>query len=96
MSSAYSIAMTFAGSSASAKPLISAAEVELYYEGFSNDGLWPLYHDALRESTYDADQWDAYGAVNQRFADVLAVQDEVADADLQRLEHHVRASSLES
>ena len=51
---------------------ISAREVELYYEGFSNDGLWPLYHDALRDSTYDVDQWDAYRAVNQRFAVRLA------------------------
>jgi len=51
---------------------ISAHEVELYYEGFSNDGLWPLYHDALRESTYSSEQWDAYVAVNQRFAETLA------------------------
>lgn len=51
---------------------ISAEEVELYYEGFSNDGLWPLYHDALRESTYDAAQWEAYVAVNERFAVTLA------------------------
>jgi trehalose 6-phosphate synthase len=51
---------------------ISAAEVNLYYEGFSNDALWPLYHDALRESTYDSDQWDAYQVVNERFATALA------------------------
>ncbi len=51
---------------------ISATEVELYYEGFSNDGLWPLYHDALRESTYDSGQWEAYQTVNQRFANALA------------------------
>ncbi len=51
---------------------ISAEEIELYYEGFSNDGLWPLYHDALRESTYSSEQWDAYVAVNRRFADTLA------------------------
>ena len=51
---------------------ISAREVELYYEGFSNDGLWPLYHDALRESTYDSEQWEAYVAVNERFAEALA------------------------
>jgi len=47
---------------------ISADEIELYYEGFSNDALWPLYHDALRESTYSIEQWDAYHAVNERFA----------------------------
>jgi trehalose 6-phosphate synthase len=51
---------------------ISAQEVNLYYEGFSNDALWPLYHDALRESTYDSDQWDAYQVVNGRFATALA------------------------
>jgi trehalose 6-phosphate synthase len=51
---------------------ISADELELYYEGFSNDGLWPLYHDALRESTYDSNQWDAYRNVNERFALTLA------------------------
>ncbi len=51
---------------------ISADEVERYYEGFSNDGLWPLYHDALRESTFDGDQWDAYVVVNERFAAQLA------------------------
>ncbi|MGB0113125.1 MAG: trehalose-6-phosphate synthase [Ilumatobacteraceae bacterium] len=51
---------------------ISEEEIELYYEGFSNDGLWPLYHDALRESTYSSEQWDAYVRVNQRFAVTLA------------------------
>jgi trehalose 6-phosphate synthase len=51
---------------------ISADEIELYYEGFSNDALWPLYHDALRESTYSSEQWDAYVAVNERFAAAIA------------------------
>ena len=51
---------------------ISAEEIELYYEGFSNDALWPLYHDALRESTYASEQWDAYVTVNERFAATLA------------------------
>jgi trehalose 6-phosphate synthase len=51
---------------------ISADEIERYYEGFSNDGIWPLYHDALRDSTYDGSQWDAYVAVNERFAVQLA------------------------
>jgi trehalose 6-phosphate synthase len=57
---------------------ISTSEIELYYEGFSNDGLWPLYHDALRESTYSSEQWDAYREVNERFAQALA---EVAPPD---------------
>jgi trehalose 6-phosphate synthase len=51
---------------------LSAAEVAEYYEGFSNDTLWPLYHDAIRESGYHADQWESYVTVNQRFAITLA------------------------
>ncbi|MET0146114.1 MAG: trehalose-6-phosphate synthase [Ilumatobacteraceae bacterium] len=52
--------------------LVTADEVQNYYEGFSNDTLWPLYHDALRDSTYSGTDWEAYQNVNQRFADTLA------------------------
>ena len=52
--------------------LVTAEEAQDYYEGFSNDTLWPLYHDARRESTYSSSHWAAYQTVNQRFADVLA------------------------
>ena len=58
--------------------LVTAEEVQDYYEGFSNDTLWPLYHDALRDSTYSGAHWAAYQTVNQRFADALA---EVAPDD---------------
>ncbi len=44
---------------------LSADDVEAYYEGFSNDTLWPLYHDAIRESGYHEWQWDAYVKVNR-------------------------------
>jgi trehalose 6-phosphate synthase len=51
---------------------LSSREVEEYYEGFSNDTLWPLYHDAIRESGYHTSQWETYVVVNQRFAETLA------------------------
>lgn len=51
---------------------ISAEEMERYYEGFANDTLWPLYHDAIKESNFDGDDWNAYVAVNERFAVRLA------------------------
>jgi trehalose 6-phosphate synthase len=57
---------------------VTASEVQDYYEGFANDTLWPLYHDALRDSTYDPQHWAAYSAVNERFAETLA---EVAPPD---------------
>ena len=43
-------------------------EINRYYEGFSNDTLWPLYHDAIKDSAYDSDDWNAYVTVNERFA----------------------------
>jgi trehalose 6-phosphate synthase len=51
---------------------LSSREVDEYYEGFSNDTLWPLYHDAIRESGYEGGDWDAYVDVNERFAVQLA------------------------
>jgi trehalose 6-phosphate synthase len=57
---------------------ISAAEVAAYYEGFSNDTLWPLYHDVIAPPSFHRDWWEAYVLVNQRFANRTA---EVADRD---------------
>jgi trehalose 6-phosphate synthase len=57
---------------------LSAAEVENYYEGFSNATLWPLYHDVVAHPEFNRAWWDAYVAVNQRFADRAA---EVAERD---------------
>jgi len=51
---------------------LSSDEIEAYYEGFSNDTLWPLYHDALRDSGFHADDWDSYVEVNDRFAQTIA------------------------
>ncbi|MEZ3161479.1 trehalose-6-phosphate synthase [Microbacterium sp. BWT-B31] len=51
---------------------LSADDVELYYEGFSNDTIWPLYHDVIAEPRYRRVWWDAYGRVNRRFAQAAA------------------------
>ncbi len=51
---------------------LSTDEVEHFYEGFSNDTIWPLYHDVIVPATYHREWWDAYVAVNQRFADQAA------------------------
>lgn len=52
---------------------ITAEEMNLYYESFSNDTIWPLYHDAIKDSAFDVEAWDTYQRVNGRFADRLAV-----------------------
>ena len=47
---------------------LSELEVERYYEGFSNDTLWPLYHDVIAAPSFHRDWWDSYRTVNARFA----------------------------
>jgi len=51
---------------------LSSEEVELYYEGFSNDTIWPLYHDVIAAPRYRRVWWDAYVRVNRRFANAAA------------------------
>ena len=51
---------------------LSEQEIEEYYEGFSNDTLWPLYHDVIAPPSYHREWWEAYVKVNQRFADAAA------------------------
>ena len=51
---------------------LSADDLEEYYEGFSNDTLWPLYHDVIVPPTYHRDWWDRYREVNARFAEAAA------------------------
>ncbi|AUG29604.1 MULTISPECIES: trehalose-6-phosphate synthase [Microbacterium] len=47
-------------------------DVELYYEGFSNDTIWPLYHDVISPPAYHREWWEAYVRVNERFAEAAA------------------------
>jgi len=51
---------------------LSRAELQQYYEGFSNASLWPLYHDSISIPEYHRTWWDSYVKVNQRFADEIA------------------------
>ena len=47
---------------------LSDEELRGYYEGFANSTLWPLYHDAVESPVFDRRWWEAYRAVNRRFA----------------------------
>lgn len=77
---------------------LSEADVQNYYEGFSNDTLWPLYHDVIASPSYHRDWWDAYVEVNQRFADAaVAIAAEgaivwVQDYQLQLVPKMLRAA----
>jgi len=54
---------------------LSASEIALYYDGFSNSVLWPLFHYLLDKVRLDAtNEWRAYKAVNERFAKAIAAE----------------------
>ncbi len=50
---------------------LSEEEEKHYYDGFANEGLWPLCHIAHTRPIFRADDWACYQLVNQRFADAL-------------------------
>ncbi|HEY2461612.1 MAG TPA: trehalose-6-phosphate synthase [Candidatus Acidoferrum sp.] len=58
---------------------LSAEEQKGYYEGFSNEGLWPLCHIAHTRPIFRSGDWDAYQEVNRRFAN--AVLEEMRGAE---------------
>jgi trehalose 6-phosphate synthase len=47
------------------------SEFELYYNGYSNDVLWPLFHYFLKGMRYSHEQREAYENVNRLFAQRL-------------------------
>ncbi len=51
---------------------LSRQEIEDHYEGFSNETLWPLYHDVIVPPRYRRRWFEGYRAVNRRFAEVAA------------------------
>lgn len=52
--------------------LISKDEIEKFYLGFSNNSIWPLFHDLLGHFSFKYDEWNTYVEVNRRFAEVIA------------------------
>jgi alpha,alpha-trehalose-phosphate synthase [UDP-forming] len=47
---------------------LTEAEEQGYYYGFSNEGLWPLCHNAYTEPIFDTADWETYKSVNRLFA----------------------------
>ena len=49
--------------------MLTEEELEGYYHGFSNEILWPLFHDLPGRCNFDPDYWPVYKQVNRKFAD---------------------------
>ena len=54
-------------------------EIEDFYEGFSNETLWPNFHYFNQYTVYKEELWLAYQRVNQKFAEILS--EELEDDD---------------
>jgi len=57
---------------------LTKEEEKGYYYGFSNEGLWPLCHNAHVRPTFRTSDWEQYVKINQRFADSVVAE---ADSD---------------
>ena len=51
---------------------LTAAEILEYYEGFSYETLWPIYHDVIVPASFHRNWWNTYRTVNHRFAQAIA------------------------
>ena len=50
---------------------LNEEEEQKYYYGFSNEGIWPLCHNAHIRPVFRKEDWSTYQKVNQKFADTV-------------------------
>lgn len=50
---------------------LSKEEITQYYEGFSNEILWPVFHYMSTYARYESIYWDFYQQVNEKFKAVI-------------------------
>jgi trehalose 6-phosphate synthase/phosphatase len=50
---------------------ISPEEAKKYYRGFSNEAIWPLFHDLLGHCRFEFENWETYLDINRRFAEKI-------------------------
>ncbi len=46
-------------------------EIKEFYEGFSNETLWPTFHYFNQYAIYEQELWDTYVEVNQKYCDEI-------------------------
>lgn len=50
---------------------LTDADLQGYYDGFANEGLWPLCHRAHVRPIFRPDDFNMYWSINSRFVDAL-------------------------
>ncbi len=51
---------------------LSETERDEFYYGYSNEVIWPLFHDFQNFCNFEPAYWQAYKEVNKRYADAIA------------------------
>src|SRR6266567_2996827 len=51
---------------------LSEAERDEFYFGYSNEIIWPLFHDLQNFCNFEPAFWQTYKAVNERYAEAIA------------------------
>jgi len=75
---------------------LTQEEVDKYYHGYSNESVWPLFHDLQSRCEFEPEYWHAYVKVNRKFAEVLASTCQaddfiwIHDYQLMDVAHHMR------
>lgn len=67
---------------------LSEEELQGYYYGFSNEGLWPLCHVAHARPVFRLEDWRQYQAVNQKFADAVCNEANTRDPIILVQDYH--------
>ena len=58
---------------------LQQGEIDGYYHGFSNEGLWPLCHIAHTRPVFESEHWAYYQQVNEKFAEAVLSEIEGTD-----------------
>ena len=58
---------------------LSAEDQSGFYHGFSNEVLWPLFHDLQSLCHFDPAYWHSYTTVNEKYAGAIAGQVQAGD-----------------
>ncbi|HXE91646.1 MAG TPA: trehalose-6-phosphate synthase [Terriglobales bacterium] len=53
---------------------LTAEERSRFYLGFSNEIIWPLFHDLQSRCNFDPAYWGSYLTVNRKFAAIMTAQ----------------------
>ncbi len=59
--------------------ILSADDISGFYRGFSNEIIWPLFHDLQSRCNFVPEYWTAYRVVKDKFASVVAANAQPTD-----------------